>query len=238
MATGKAAKAPRNQIAATRGAGMVVIKVLGAGNMVTAPTLTEFLDQQRASGFRRFIFDMQECRGLDSTFMGCMVGLCTALQRENPPLPAIGPGLPDDVLTALCGSGQAKGSPPPDEFEALEAVPMSKEEALTALKKSLNKSEESSGQPNHFDGFVIAVNVSVECSEVLNILGVDKFVRMRGRLDLASLETAVLPEKATTPEQRRMLILRAHENLIEIDKRNEAQFGAFLKSLSEELSKK
>jgi two-component sensor histidine kinase len=38
-------------------------------------------------------------------------------------------------------------------------------------------------------------------------------------------------------DKRRALVLKAHENLVEIDKRNEVQFGAFLKSLSAELSR-
>ena len=109
---------------------------------------------------------------------------------------------------------------------------------IADVQKSVGLADESSTRnPAIFDGFVIAVNVSPECREVMNILGVDKFVQIRGELDLKSLETVVLPEKATTADERRLLILKAHENLIEIDKRNEAQFGAFLKSLSDELSK-
>ena len=47
-----------------------------------------------------------------------------------------------------------------------------------------------------------------------------------------------LPEKTMSPEERRLLILKAHEHLVEIDKRNEAQFGSFLQTLSAELAKK
>jgi len=46
-----------------------------------------------------------------------------------------------------------------------------------------------------------------------------------------------LPNVEMGPAERREMILKAHENLVEIDKRNESQFGAFLKSLSDELSK-
>ncbi|MBI3828071.1 MAG: STAS domain-containing protein [Planctomycetes bacterium] len=235
----KAARTSRNQIAVARGAGMVVVRVIGMGNMATAPALNEFLEREREDGFRRFLFDMAQCRGLDSTFMGCMVGLCTALQRDAPP----GPGLPDDAVTAGPdkSADKPKGPPPPDGYETDHKLePLSREEALTILEKSFGLASDSSqSNPSITDaGFVIAVNVSPECHEVMGILGVDKFVRIQGAVDLSKLETAALPEKATSTDDRRRLILRAHENLVEIDKRNEAQFGAFLKSLSDELSKK
>ena len=74
--------------------------------------------------------------------------------------------------------------------------------------------------------------------DLLSMLGVDKFVKLRGSCDLSKLETTILPEKAISPLERQQLILKAHEQLVEIDKRNEAQFGDLLKTLSEELALK
>ena len=51
------------------------------------------------------------------------------------------------------------------------------------------------------------------------------------------LEMTILPEKAISPLERHQLIYKAHEQLVEIDKRNAVQFGDLLKSLSEELGK-
>ena len=236
---GKTARTSRNQIAVARGAGMVVIRVIGTGNMATAPALNDFLEEERAAGFRRYLFDMVQCRGLDSTFLGCMVGLCTALQREGPPP---GPGLPDEEVASAPPKSEKKpeGPPPPDGYEAeAKLEPLSREEALTILERSFGLASDSSHtNPSITDrGFVIAVNVSPECREVMGILGVDKFVKIQGNVDLSKLEVAELSEKSMSVDDRRRLILRAHENLVEIDKRNEAQFGAFLKSLSDELSK-
>ena len=58
-------------------------------------------------------------------------------------------------------------------------------------------------------------------------------------MDVGVSEIQLSASRATTasPEQRRQMILQAHGNLVELDKRNEARFGAFLKSLSSELAK-
>lgn len=234
-AAGKPARSARNQIAVAHGADMVVVRVLGMGNMATAPALNDFLEQERAAGYRRYLFDMGQCRGLDSTFMGCMVGLCTALQRDDS-APAQGPGLPDAAPSvAPRAKPRGEGPPPPEGHDSNQLEPLSREEALTILEKSFGLGGDST--PAAADGFVIAVNVSAECREVMNILGVDKFVKLQGQVDLSALEMMLLPEKSMAADDRRRLILKAHENLVEIDKRNEAQFGAFLKSLSDELSK-
>jgi hypothetical protein len=68
------------------------------------------------------------------------------------------------------------------------------------------------------------------------MLGVDAFVRIRGTADLKQLETTILPEKPLTPEERSRLVYKAHETLVDIDKRNEIQFGALLRALSSELT--
>ncbi len=216
----------KNGLAVARGAGLVIVRVLGMGNMVTAPTLDEFFEHERKSGYRRFIFDMTHCRGMDSTFMGCMVGMVNALAREA--LPDHGPGVSDNMQT----TDPAPKAEIPVEPDDLDAQPLSPEEALAMLQKHLTNQTKINHGP-----CVIAVNVSEEVRELMNILGVDKFVRVGGFVELAQLHTAVLPGKEMDRDKRKALVLKAHENLVEIDKRNEVQFGAFLKSLSTELAR-
>ena len=217
----------KNGLAVARGAGLVIVRVMGMGNMVTAPTLDEFFEQERKAGFRRFIFDMTHCRGMDSTFMGCMVGMVNALTREI--LPETGPGVPDGIQL----SAQTPNVEIPVEPDDYDVQPLSPQEALAMLQKHLTSHET---QINH-GPCVIAVNVSEEVRELMNILGVDKFVRVGGVVELKQLETELLPGLEMAPDKRKALVLKAHENLVEIDKRNEVQFGAFLKSLSTELAR-
>mgnify|MGYP001617269083 CR=1 FL=1 len=200
----------RDYIAVARGSDLVVIHVVGKGNMLTAPVLADFVEQQRKFGFRRFVFDLERCKGLDSTFMGVMVGMYSTL---NVGVPAVPPA-----------AAQTKNSE--------DLVPMSPAEAAAELASALSGKAPASAA----DALVSAVNVSPELRTLMGMLGVDKFVKVRGNCDLSQLETTILPEKSLGPDDRRRLILRAHENLVEIDKRNEAQFGDFLKMLSMELA--
>jgi len=233
----------RNYVAVARGSDLVVIRVVGKGNMLTAPALSEFAEEQRRRGFTRFLFDMERCEGLDSTFMGVMVGMHAALASDSGRMPKV-------LVTE-----DTKHKLPQDEpaarkavaGEHADAVPLSPQEALKELEEKFHGKDDTATttpapQPTVENeettaGVVSAVNVPPQVRELMAMLGVDKFVKARGSCDLKQLETTILPEKNLPPNERRKLILRAHETLVDIDKRNEAQFGAFLKALSSELSK-
>lgn len=215
--------AGRDYIAVARGADLVVIRVVGRGNMLNAPALSDFAEQQRKAGFARFVFDLERCGGLDSTFMGVMVGIHNT--GENKPI-KMGDSAP--AVTAA-----------PAKVASDEAVELSPEEAARELHALLTQSSKPVERP--VSGSVVtsvtAVNVSNEVRQLMAMLGVDAFVKIRGTADLTQLETTVLPEKPLTPDERRRLILKAHETLVDVDRRNEAQFGAFLRTLASELSK-
>jgi len=213
----------RDYIAVARGSDLVVIKVIGAGNMITAPALADFAEEQRKYGFRKFVFDLERCTRLDSTFMGVMVGMYHGGKKE-----AAKPAA--DVVV-------------PDAPHGLE--PVSPQEAIAELRRKFNQepasadpaSDSGSREATPNDCQLSAVNVTSEIRNLMAMLGVDKFVKMRGSCDLKQLETTILPEKNLPAADRRRLIYKAHETLVEIDKRNEAQFGSFLKTLSAELAR-
>jgi anti-anti-sigma regulatory factor len=60
-----------------------LVRVRGRGSFKTAPALREFGHAAVARGCERVIMDMDECVGMDSTFMGVMAGLCMQLKAEN-----------------------------------------------------------------------------------------------------------------------------------------------------------
>lgn len=192
-------------VAVARGQDLVVIRVTGRGNMANAPALQEFVEHQRKAGFTQFLFDFERCTGLDSTFMGVMVGMHHSLEPSAPT--------------------------PADESGDL--VAMSPEEALEALAKGLTPAEPA--HDHHKHGSISAVNVSKDLMKLMGMLGVDVFIKIRGTYDLCKLETTILPEKTMTPAERSTLIYKAHQLLVEADKRNEVQFGALLKSLAQEM---
>lgn len=50
------------------------VRVIGLANLRIAPMLDAFLIAERGSGMRQACFDLAECSGMDSTFMGLLVG--------------------------------------------------------------------------------------------------------------------------------------------------------------------
>lgn len=60
-----------------------LVSVVGLGNMHLAPTLQAFVEDGIPEGCVRIALDLESCRGLDSTFMGTMVGLSVTLKERD-----------------------------------------------------------------------------------------------------------------------------------------------------------
>ena len=147
----------------------VILRPVGLGNMKVAMGLMDFTTEMLRAGFTSFVFDLSVCKGLDSTFMGAMVGLAAASTEH--------------------------------------------------------------------DGQTSVVNAGTNNLELLQIVGADKFLKLRGDYEMEDIETERLELSSPSPERRLELVKTAHEHLVDIDRRNEARFGAFLRQLSKELSK-
>ncbi|MGE0706409.1 MAG: STAS domain-containing protein [Planctomycetota bacterium] len=62
----------------------VYVRVQGLGSMKTAPTLEAFVDAQVEEGARQLVLDLGECSGVDSTFMGTLLGVSNRLRELGP----------------------------------------------------------------------------------------------------------------------------------------------------------
>ncbi len=165
-----------------RAGDVVYVRVRGLGNMGNAPILKAFSEKMIEEGFRRYIIDLEHCRGIDSTFMGTMLDIATSAREGNRP------------------------------------------------KRALADSDP--GEPG-----VLLVNVDDHCRKQLSSVGLDAFLPIaadRAKLP-AGLELRALETKDVPPQERLKLILKAHQELVAIDQRNEAKFGAFLKDLLADL---
>lgn len=151
-----------------RSQGTVYIRIVGSGNMRMCPTFYDVSRRMVNEGYKKFIIDLKDCTGMDSTFMGTLVEIATL-------------------------------SPPPQE-------------ALMVINP---------GKRNH------SLLESVGLTEVINV--------KPGRTRIPPVEVEVIRDTATPHDRRIALARRAHENLIRVDKRNEAKFGQFLKTLIREL---
>jgi anti-anti-sigma regulatory factor len=152
----------------------VYVRVVGLGTMTNSVTFKEFADRMLQEGFRRFIVDLAECRGVDSTFMGLLLGLSQAG----------GKGAKSDTLTI--------------------------------------------------------VNAGAHCKKQMESIGLHRLLKIEDAPhDLPKgVELCELPEAETSPVARLKLIVKAHQDLIAIDKKNEEKFGAFLRDIKKGLGEK
>jgi anti-anti-sigma factor len=60
-----------------------LIRVRGRGSFKVGPALKQFGLSAISSGCKQFILDMNECIGMDSTFMGVLAGLALRLKHEE-----------------------------------------------------------------------------------------------------------------------------------------------------------
>lgn len=54
---------------------VVFARVLGLATMQNSVSFKEFLERVQEEGYRKFVLDLDECPGFDSTFMGILLGL-------------------------------------------------------------------------------------------------------------------------------------------------------------------
>ena len=150
----------------------MLIKVRGLGSISNAPPLADFTQSMIEKGVSRFAVELSECDGMDSTFMGTLVGIAQTMRSR--------PG-----------------------------------------------------------GWICMLNVSGANRDLLKIVGADRFFAFDARAGVTrDLRMQPLPSLKVSPERRIELVRKAHENLVEIDARNERKFGALLRSLTSELDRK
>lgn len=104
------------------------IKARGLANMKGAPTLDAFLNAERSAGGAMTAYiDLSECTGMDSTFMGVLVGNAGTLLQSGGRLVVVNPSPANLRLLNMLGitsvvSVVEKCGVPQVEFVALSAV--------------------------------------------------------------------------------------------------------------------
>lgn len=59
------------------------IRVLGKGSFKNAKLIRSFAESSRYEGINRFVIDLQQCKHMDSTFMGVLAGLATHQKKAE-----------------------------------------------------------------------------------------------------------------------------------------------------------
>jgi anti-anti-sigma regulatory factor len=74
---------PTDVLRVARSGSTVYVRVCGLGCFRNAHILEEFCAGMIETGYRWFLIDLKECRGMDSTFMGVLVGLSSFLGDQK-----------------------------------------------------------------------------------------------------------------------------------------------------------
>lgn len=61
--------------------GYVWVRIKGKGSFVSSPRVKDYVDSRIKEGETRFVLDLDECRAMDSTFMGTLAGLAIRLNK-------------------------------------------------------------------------------------------------------------------------------------------------------------
>lgn len=133
----------------------VFIRSVGLANMKNAPMLDAFLREELAQGVSLVCVDLSTCSGMDSTFMGLLVGFSQELVRLRGQLVVVNPTAQNLKLLDMLGVSEvlavvAQTDPAELEFVVIPANPaVSPLQRLEIIKRahqhlvSLNESNEA-----------------------------------------------------------------------------------------------
>lgn len=63
----------------------VVVRINGKANYLNCNEFREFMNKMVADGKDRFVIDLADCAGMDSTFLGILAGTALQLREQSPP---------------------------------------------------------------------------------------------------------------------------------------------------------
>lgn len=72
-----------NIILASNTEGLGWIRCEGKGSFMNSPRLKDWADKQLADGLTHLVIDLEECTGMDSTFMGTIAGIAMRLAKTD-----------------------------------------------------------------------------------------------------------------------------------------------------------
>lgn len=74
---------PAGYIQVARMEQAVLLRIMGLGGMNIAPTMNDFVTSCLESNYRHFALDLASCVGMDSTFMGTIVGIARNIKEAG-----------------------------------------------------------------------------------------------------------------------------------------------------------
>lgn len=63
----------------------IVVRINGKANYLNCNSFREFIEQMLSEGRYHFLVDFENCKGMDSTFLGILAGTALELKKQDPP---------------------------------------------------------------------------------------------------------------------------------------------------------
>lgn len=63
----------------------VVVHINGKANYLNCNNFRDFMDKMIREDKRKFVIEFNDCKGMDSTFLGILAGCALNLRKQNPP---------------------------------------------------------------------------------------------------------------------------------------------------------
>jgi anti-sigma B factor antagonist len=113
----------------------VYVRSVGLANMKNAPMLDVFLRTEIEQGARTACIDLSSCNGMDSTFMGLLVGYAKTFEGENGKLVIVNPSPGNMRLLKMLGVTVVVPVLENQQMSELEFVSLSSDPDMSPLQR-------------------------------------------------------------------------------------------------------
>jgi len=160
---------PQASYHAARQGDAVYVRSSGLANMKNAPVLDAFLAAELAAGARKVYVDLAACTGMDSTFMGLMVGFARHYEDAGGTLAIVNPGANNLRLLKMLGVtevvrvSESQRLPPDIDFVLIasdpDLSPTERAELISRAHQNLMRISESNKAK--FSAFLAAIEADL-----------------------------------------------------------------------------
>ncbi|MDG1241460.1 MAG: STAS domain-containing protein [Opitutae bacterium] len=123
----------------------VVVQIHGKANYLNCNSFREFIAEMVSAGKPHIVLDFENCKGMDSTFLGILAGTAMEMRRQSPPGVLIICKLGERNHELVCNLGLQNlltiGEDLPDNSDAAAEFSALKNIEVSAAKNVLNAHE-------------------------------------------------------------------------------------------------
>lgn len=213
----------------------VYVRVVGLASMHNCGSLSEFCNAVLDQEGRQVVFDLKQCKGMDSTFMGVMAGL--ALRYRNRPHPVVAANanalcrkLMDGLgLTHVMDARPGTVDIPNVEAQSLRDDWTTTEERLQFIKQAHESLVEADARNREQFGPFLQAFATPEgerhlklamCNEFCENWEIDRVFKLAADTGFGGVEIAPFTLAADvndiTPERRRQIAQQARDHGVEV----------------------